>query len=198
MVLVPGKEEAARAVFEKWGVDFAVIGVTTDTGRLIIRHNGEPVADMPVPPLADAAPNYDRPYSDLPKPEVLEDPTVSYHETEAVLIAPDKTEDEMRQLAQALIDDRLSNSDLVGAIGMTVSTGEARIYVRSTPDGVSFAGFEEAAINLASSNIIETVRIEQKEEHITLSDAPGGDTVLSALGLLMACLLYTSDAADEN
>ncbi|MEQ8750768.1 MAG: phosphoribosylformylglycinamidine synthase subunit PurL, partial [Amphiplicatus sp.] len=48
MVLKPGKEDAARAIFEKWGVDFAVIGVTTDTGRLVIRHKGAVEADLPV------------------------------------------------------------------------------------------------------------------------------------------------------
>ena len=78
---------------------FAVIGVTTDSGRLVIRHEGETVADMPVPPLADDAPNYDRPYEPSEKPAVLDDPTVTFKEAEAVLRAPGKSDEEMRTIA---------------------------------------------------------------------------------------------------
>ena len=62
MVLQPGKEDMARAIFEKWDLDFAVIGITTDTGHLTLRHQGEEVADIPLGPLADFAPMYDRPW----------------------------------------------------------------------------------------------------------------------------------------
>jgi phosphoribosylformylglycinamidine synthase len=62
MILKPGSEEAAKAVITKWGLDFAVIGETTDTGRLIVRHRGAVEADMPVTKLANSAPMYERPY----------------------------------------------------------------------------------------------------------------------------------------
>ncbi|MFC2953217.1 phosphoribosylformylglycinamidine synthase subunit PurL [Marinicaulis aureus] len=185
MVLKPGREDAARAIFEKWGVDFAVIGVTTDSGRLVIKHQGATVADMPVPPLADDAPNYDRPYEPQPKPAPLADPTVSYREAQAILRSPGKSEEEMRVIAEALIADRLSDGDLVDAVGMTVTPGEARIYARSKPEGVSFSGFEEAARNLANSGVVETTEVEQREEQLSLADAPGGDTMLTALAKLM-------------
>jgi len=61
MVLRPGAEPRAVAIFEKWGLDIAVIGETTDTNRLVLTHKGETVADLPLAPLADEAPNYDRP-----------------------------------------------------------------------------------------------------------------------------------------
>jgi phosphoribosylformylglycinamidine synthase len=63
MVLRPGAEDAARAVFEKWELDFAIVGRVTDTKRLVLRHNGQVVADIPVPPLVEQAPVYDRPRS---------------------------------------------------------------------------------------------------------------------------------------
>ncbi len=185
MVLKPGREEDARAIFEKWGVDFAVIGVTTDTGRLVIKHKGETVADIPVPPLADDAPNYDRPHASLSKPEPLADPVLTYREAQAILKAPGKTEEEMRVIAEALIADRLSTPDLVEATGLSVTAGEARIYARSTPDGVKFDGFEEAARNLAQGGAVETAEVEQGEEQVSLAEAPGGDTLLTALAKLM-------------
>ena len=186
MVLQPGKEDEARAIFEKWGVEFAVIGVTTRTGRLVIRHKGETVADMPVKPLANDAPNYDRPTTPLDKPEPLADPSVTFREAEAILRAPSKAASEMEAVARALIDDRLSDSDLVDAVGLTTAHGEARIYVRSKPEGVSFDGFEEAARNLAAGGVIETAEVEQREEALSLADTPGGDTMLTALAKLMA------------
>lgn len=62
-VLKPGREAQAQAIFKKWELDFAVIGITTDTNRLVVKHKGEVVADMPITALSDAAPIYDRPYT---------------------------------------------------------------------------------------------------------------------------------------
>ncbi|MBL4739613.1 MAG: phosphoribosylformylglycinamidine synthase subunit PurL [Sneathiella sp.] len=62
MVLKPGSEEAAQKIFEKWELDFAIIGEVTDTGKMILTMHGEIVAELPVAPLADAAPEYDRPW----------------------------------------------------------------------------------------------------------------------------------------
>jgi len=186
MVLKPGSEGAARAIFEKWEIDFAVIGVTTDNGRLVIKHQGETVADMPVPPLADAAPEYDRPHAAPEKPAALEDPVISVNEAEAILRAPGKPEEEMRTIAETLIADRLGDERLVDAIGLSASAGEARVYARSTPSGVTFDGFEEAARNLASGGVVETADVEKNTEELSLAEAPGGDTVLTALAKLMA------------
>jgi len=61
-VLKPGREAQAEAIFKKWELDFAVIGLTTDTHRLVVKHKGEIVADMPVTALSDEAPVYQRPF----------------------------------------------------------------------------------------------------------------------------------------
>src|ERR1700752_595490 len=62
-VLKPGREAEAEKIFKKWELDFAVIGITTDTRRLVVKHKGEVVADMPVNALSDEAPLYERPFS---------------------------------------------------------------------------------------------------------------------------------------
>ncbi|MGI9388225.1 MAG: phosphoribosylformylglycinamidine synthase subunit PurL, partial [Methyloligellaceae bacterium] len=67
MVLKPGAEDKARVIFEKWELDFAVVGITTNTGRLVVTHEGRIEADMPVGALADSAPEYKRPWT-LPDP----------------------------------------------------------------------------------------------------------------------------------
>src|SRR3569623_3755518 len=73
IVLKPGREAEAEAIFRKWELDFAVIGEVTDTERMELVWNGETVADIPLGPLADEAPCYERPPA-LPKlPELLVD-----------------------------------------------------------------------------------------------------------------------------
>ncbi len=62
MVLKPGREDFARAIFEKWDLDFAVIGRITDTGNLTLTFKGEVAGDMPISSLVDDAPSYKRPY----------------------------------------------------------------------------------------------------------------------------------------
>lgn len=71
MVLTPGKEAEAEAIFRKWGLDFAVVGRTTGTLRFVVRHGGEVMADMPIKELGDEAPEYDRPWEPTPKKPVL-------------------------------------------------------------------------------------------------------------------------------
>lgn len=61
MVLKPGREDFAEAIFKKWELDFAVIGKVTETGHMVLKFNGETVCDIPLAPLADEAPLYDRP-----------------------------------------------------------------------------------------------------------------------------------------
>ncbi len=61
MVLKPGKEEMAEAIFRKWELDFAVIGEVTDTRHMVLEFDGAVVCDIPLGPLAADAPEYDRP-----------------------------------------------------------------------------------------------------------------------------------------
>jgi len=71
MVLKPEREAVARAIFEKWDLDFSIIGHITDTGRITVRHQGEIKADIPLAPLNDQAPLYTRPTVETPKQEQL-------------------------------------------------------------------------------------------------------------------------------
>ncbi len=68
MVLDPAGRARAEAIFAKWGLDFAVVGETTDTLRFVVVHGGEAVADLPIKALGDEAPSYDRPVAATPAP----------------------------------------------------------------------------------------------------------------------------------
>lgn len=62
MVVKPDKVEVAEAIFKKWEISYGTIGVLTDTGHMVLKMDGKVVCDIPVAPLSDAAPIYDRPY----------------------------------------------------------------------------------------------------------------------------------------
>ncbi len=62
MVVEAGRESEALAVFSKWDLDAAVIGIVTDTGRVVVKMDGELYADMPSMPLAEGL-VYERPMS---------------------------------------------------------------------------------------------------------------------------------------
>jgi phosphoribosylformylglycinamidine synthase subunit PurL len=68
MVLKPEMEAASHAIFKKWGLDFAVVGKTTDTLRFVIKHGGVVKADLPIKAMGDEAPEYDRPWTEPKKP----------------------------------------------------------------------------------------------------------------------------------
>jgi phosphoribosylformylglycinamidine synthase subunit PurL len=67
-ILKPGREADGERIFAKWGLDAATIGRTTDTGHIVLKHKGQVVCDVPLSPLSDDAPLYDRPWV-APKPQ---------------------------------------------------------------------------------------------------------------------------------
>ena len=73
MVLRPEQERQAAAIFHKWGLDFAIVGKTTDTLRFVIKHEGEVKADLPIKQMGDEAPEYDRPWVEPKKLPILKD-----------------------------------------------------------------------------------------------------------------------------
>ena len=69
IVLEKGKEEMAQKIFDKWNLDFAVIGKTTKSKKIQLYFNEEKVADIPVNTLVENSPMYDRKWkkAKLPK-----------------------------------------------------------------------------------------------------------------------------------
>ncbi|MDE3029956.1 MAG: phosphoribosylformylglycinamidine synthase II, partial [Paracoccaceae bacterium] len=66
MVLRPEKEAEAKAVFDKWDLDFAIVGETIAEDRFLIMHGNQVKADLPLKALSGTAPEYDRPWVETP------------------------------------------------------------------------------------------------------------------------------------
>jgi len=69
IILEDGKENYAKKIFDKWDLDFVVIGKTTDTKKLILNFNNKLVADIPIEALSSKAPLYDREWTKIKLPK---------------------------------------------------------------------------------------------------------------------------------
>ena len=67
IILKPNRQKVAQKIFDKYGLDCAVIGKLTKTGRLVVSNNGVVDADMPIAPMVQASPEYARPWTKTPK-----------------------------------------------------------------------------------------------------------------------------------
>ena len=74
MVLRPEKEAEAKAVFDKWDLDFAIVGETIAEDRFLIMHNGAVKADLPLKALSGTAPEYDRDWVATPAAAPFDEP----------------------------------------------------------------------------------------------------------------------------
>ncbi len=140
MTLKPGHEDEAMAIFHKWGLDAVVIGKTTDTGRLVLKWHGETAADMPLGPLADEAPKYDRPYV-KPKPaeqlsaDVLARPHPSpIKALQTLMSAPDMASKRWlwQQYDRHVMADTLADSEGGGDAALVRIHGSKRALAIST------------------------------------------------------------------
>ena len=81
MILKPGSEEQARSIFKKWDLDFANIGEVTNTGRLILKKNGYVACDIPITPLVEDAPEYNRPYEIVKDLNIIDSQDINTDQT---------------------------------------------------------------------------------------------------------------------
>ncbi len=192
MVLKPGREDSARLIFEKWGVDFAVIGQTTDSGRLRIHHQDRLEADLPVGPLADDAPNLDRPFEIAESPAILEDQMVSITEVNVTFDAAGGDDIDVPKFAATFVDEHFKNCDLSGWSNKASRTaslegsGQFEIYARF-PAGVEpdMGAISGAIENLKSAGMIAEGQVESETHKINVAEQSGGDTLLTTLIRLM-------------
>jgi phosphoribosylformylglycinamidine synthase len=88
MVLKPDATETARAIFDKWDLDFMPIGQVTETGRLVLLKDRGTACDIPLAPLVDDAPEYDRPQNPVPdRPQLVSGDVTTNDPITAVLQA---------------------------------------------------------------------------------------------------------------
>ncbi|MBM3879843.1 MAG: phosphoribosylformylglycinamidine synthase subunit PurL [Verrucomicrobia bacterium] len=60
IIVQRGREAEVQRIFEKWDLPWSEIGTVTDTGRMVVKHHGRVVADIPARQIASESPVYER------------------------------------------------------------------------------------------------------------------------------------------
>jgi phosphoribosylformylglycinamidine synthase len=60
IIVHKGREEEVKRIFDKWDLPWSEVGTVTDTGRMVVKHHGKVVADIPAKKIADESPVYQR------------------------------------------------------------------------------------------------------------------------------------------
>ncbi len=124
-ILKPGREQDGYRIFKKWGLDAAVIGETNTSGNIVLMHKGEIVCDLPLAPLSDDAPLYDRPWVEpAQEPELTEADVPVTHDLNDALLKIISSPDEAskrwlwEQYDRHVMADTLSDSSTGHDAGM--------------------------------------------------------------------------------
>ena len=132
MVLNPKLEAEAKAVFDKWDLDFAIVGETIAEDRFIIMHGNEVKADLPLKALSGTAPEYDRPWIETaPAGELAPVPEIDAVDGLRALISSPNYAAKNWVFEQY---DHMVMADTVRAPGL----GAGIVRVHGTPKAVAF------------------------------------------------------------
>jgi phosphoribosylformylglycinamidine synthase subunit PurL len=64
IIVKKGREAEVQRIFDKWDLPWAEVGFVTDTGRMVVKHHGKVVADIPAKKIADESPVYQRAFAE--------------------------------------------------------------------------------------------------------------------------------------
>ncbi len=133
MVLRPEKEAEAKAVFDKWDLDFAIVGETIAEDRFLIMLNGEVKADLPLATLSGSAPEYDRPWVATPVAAPLTDvpPVADCAEALLTLLA------HPNHCSRAWVYEQYDRQVMADTVGTTLSDA-AVVRVHGTGKALAF------------------------------------------------------------
>ncbi len=169
LVVKRGREDAARAVFTKWGLDAVEVGTVTDGRLLRIIDDGVEVGSIPVAALVDEAPVYDRPAE---RPAYLDDPAV--------------------QCADELAESTDLAADLLALMGRPTIASKAWVYqqydsmVRTST--VQRPGGDAAVVALEDLNRGIALTTDGNGRYVQLNPRVGGMHAVAEAARNLACV----------
>ena len=175
LVLKPGSEHQARAIFKKWELDFAIIGKLTETGRMVLHHKGEVIANLPIDPLALASPEYgenERPWDPTPVRQNIKPNDTS------------EPEDPLAILAFLMGTPDLASKRWIWEQYDYLVMG----------DTLQRPGGDAAVVRIQNTKKAIAMTTDCTPRYCMADPVEGGK---QAVAEAWRCLLYTSDAADE-
>lgn len=182
-----GREEEVKRIFDKWDLPWAEIGSVTDTGRMVVKHGGRVVADIPARKIADESPVYQR---ETREPEYLK--AVRAFRMDGIL---DTTEPAaaLRQLLRwptiASKNWVYRQYDHMVRDNTAVCPGSDAAVLRIKPDCVPLNGRPNgnAARPASESNKFIAVSVDGNATYVYLDPYEGGKAVVTEAARNLAC-----------
>ena len=138
IIVKKGREDEVKRIFDKWDLPWAEIGRVTDTGRMVVKHSGKLVVDVPASQLSDEAPVYQR---EAKEPAYLKE--IRAFRLDAIPDSPSPLADLKRLLAWPSIASKnwvYRQYDHMVRDGTAVCPGSDAAVIRIKSDSLPLAG----------------------------------------------------------
>jgi len=184
IIVHKGREEEVKRIFDKWDLPWAEIGFVTDTGRMVVKHHGRVVADIPAKKLADEAPVYHR---EAREPEYLQ--TVRMLKLDEIAEPKDLSAVLTTLLAWPTIASKnwvYRQYDHMVRDGTVVSPGSDAAVIRIKSDSLPVWGGAATADSPALEKLI-AMTVDCNATYVYLDPYEGGKAAVAEACRNLAC-----------
>jgi phosphoribosylformylglycinamidine synthase len=195
IIVHKGREEEVKRIFDKWDLPWSEIGTVTDTGRMVVRHHGKIVADIPARKIADESPVYQR---ESKEPEYLK-------QVRAFTLAdvPD-TQDPLAHLKALLSWPTIASKnwvyrqyDHMVRDNTVVCPGSDAAVLRIKEDSLPVAADTHQAPRTTSEKLI-AMSVDGNGAYVYLDPYEGGKIVVAEAARNLACSGAAPLGATDN
>ena len=204
IIVHKGREEEVKRIFDKWDLPWSEVGMVTDTGRMVVKHHGKVVADIPAKKIADESPVYQR---DSREPEYLK--AVRAFRLDQIPQTPDPRRDLLTLLAWPTIASKnwvYRQYDHMVRDGSVVCPGSdaavLRIKADSLPDVAQASGLcspeNHRPETCATIEKFIAISVDGNGAYVYLDPYEGGKIVVTEAARNLACTGAVPLGATDN
>jgi phosphoribosylformylglycinamidine synthase len=203
IIVHKGREEEVKRIFDKWDLPWSEVGTVTDTGRMVVKHHGQVVADIPAKKIADESPVYQR---DSKEPEYLK--AVRAFRLDQIPQTPDPRRDLLTLLAWPTIASKnwvYRQYDHMVRDGSVVCPGSDAAVLRIKADSLPELGRAELPLGQDAQQRVPTIpekliaiSVDGNGAYVYLDPYEGGKIVVTEAARNLACTGAVPLGATDN
>ena len=195
IIVHKGREEEVKRIFDKWDLPWSEVGVVTNTGRMVVKHHGQVVADIPAKKIADESPVYQR---EAREPAYLKE--VRAFRLDGVPDTKDPLADLKTLLAWPTIASKnwvYRQYDHMVRDGTAVCPGSDAAVLRIKEDALPALPSGQPAPRKAPEKFI-AISVDGNGAYVYLDPYEGGKIVVAEAARNLACSGATPLGATDN
>ena len=203
IIVHKGREEEVKRIFNKWDLPWSEVGMVTDTGRMVVKHHGQVVADIPAKKIADESPVYQR---DSKDPEYLK--TVRAFRLDGIADSKDPAVELKKLLAWPTIASKnwvYRQYDHMVRDGSVVCPGSDAAVLRIKADSLPELGRAELPLGQDAQQRVPTIpekliaiSVDGNGAYVYLDPYEGGKIVVAEAARNLACTGAVPLGATDN